>query len=628
MNTRLQAIFDVLTPIDDDTIDAAMIEALPTADADAAELIAKSLLARKHTPVLVDLVARLGDLPQASRQWIVHHADGLYRVLAEAVTRRDTAAPSNVIAIIRESGSPRLAPILVDLLRSPDNALHTPAAECLHGLALEAVRHDLADEPMHDSEWVAPVVMAVNESMRLYFHHRRSEVLQAAVALLPRTAVALGTVLAQKSHPAAEPIRVILEDAATIQVRRSLLAFAALSATARSALAGVAHAAGADALPEVIETSHLLLNGLAVKTLRSAPSPEVFCPVPEVLHGMTPAQRLAVPRWLMALPIDAPHRLTVLGSLLKQTDPAIRLSALRALVQMPIADDVSELIASRCDDPDPALARIALRHLIRIQWHGLARLLLKLLHSSHGDIRKISAERLAPLGFRRFWDAWPRLTFAQQLSAGRALIKLDPGFARLLGEKLADADRPARLRALAMVHQLNQGVTFEPTLLAMLRDPDNVIVASVVRALGTAPSQKVVDALQKTLDHHDSRVRANTVEALQQLQATGHVSKLIDMAMGDDNRPRANAIGALIELRTGDALSSLVSMLNDHRPGQRISALWLVDNLGLLEVARQVAEMAVSDHHRDVRARASTVIHNLIETIRAATPREPALRAS
>ena len=144
---------------------------------------------------------------------------------------------------------------------------------------------------------------------------------------------------------------------------------------------------------------------------------------------------------------------------------------------------------------------------------------------------------------------------------------------------------------------------------------DSLIASAAVRALGSASGDEVRHTLEAALKHEDSRVRANAVEALQQHKSTAHVLELVDMAERDESRPRANAIGALIQMRTGDALGSLSRMLDDTRANQRISALWLVEHMGIIDVARQVAEMSISDGNEKVRDRAERAVRQLIQVM-------------
>src|SRR5690606_8527026 len=93
---------------------------------------------------------------------------------------------------------------------------------------------------------------------------------------------------------------------------------------------------------------------------------------------------------------------------------------------------------------------------------------------------------------------------------------------------------------------------------------------------------------------------------------TEHVDQLVKMVDDPQNRPRANAIAALLDLRTADAVASLRRMLDDQRPAHRHSALWLVETVGVLDLARHVAELSISDPDANVKRRANRVIEQLL----------------
>jgi hypothetical protein len=269
-------------------------------------------------------------------------------------------------------------------------------------------------------------------------------------------------------------------------------------------------------------------------------------------------------------------------------------------------------------DGEAAIARIAVRHLVRCKWPTLPKLLVQLVNGPQEEIRQLAGNYLAPMGFARYWERWPRLDQAQRIAAGRALIKLDPCFHSHLSQRLAGGDRDACVRAMNMIRDLNQGAFFQPALMALAGSDDVHLVSSAITALGSADSEDVIQVVEKSLEHRDGRVRASGIEALQQLRSTRHVDRLTAMALSDDNRPRANAIGHLLELSSGQAMHALRLMLEDERPEHRISALWLIDAAGLIEVMRHVAELSISDPDEEVKYRACRVIQRLIVAMQPA----------
>ena len=337
-----------------------------------------------------------------------------------------------------------------------------------------------------------------------------------------------------------------------------------------------------------------------------------------MLEEMSPLQLRAVPRWIAALSLEAAQKVQKLATMAVVSDAPARLAALRQIMILardPRAVGAYAIIADFCHDPDPQLGRIALRFLTNRQWDGLIPLLLKLVNSDHPEIRAVAAEELAPLGFDRLWSAWARLTAAKQLAAGRALIKIDANFHRNIARKLDDPSQETRMRALLMIYTLNQGAFFIEALKVLIKDDDDRVTSAAARALGTADKEEASSSLREALDHTDNRVRANAVEALYEMDPSDYIDKLIEMANVDDNRPRANAIGVLLEMKMLGAIDLLKDMLSDSRTEQRISALWLIQRIDLVEVAQYVAEISISDPDSQVRQRAGNVIQHLIKTL-------------
>ncbi|MFW6059712.1 MAG: HEAT repeat domain-containing protein, partial [Phycisphaeraceae bacterium] len=342
-------------------------------------------------------------------------------------------------------------------------------------------------------------------------------------------------------------------------------------------------------------------------------------------HALPPHEGRGLPVWVMSLPLAPAEKIQQLAHLRHLSDPATRLMALRRLIRLSEpgeaedspGHDALEAIALYCDDPDPQLARIALRHLARRQYAGLTRLLMRLINSPHEKLQQYAAQRLAPIGFQRLWDAWPKLDERRRVTAGRALVKIDPNMQRHLGEKLDSDNRTSKLRALNMIAALQMGGAFEATLRELAESPDEVIASAAVTALGSVGSTAAIESLEKAMSHADHRVRANAIEAMGRVRSTQHVQQLARLADEEENRPRANAIGALMQMKAGEALPALTRMLADERPEHRLSALWLVERMGVLEAAQAVAELATSDPDPKVRQRAEAVAAEVLEMMRA-----------
>lgn len=622
----LYDIYQRLRSIRDHSVDRAMAAALPTADPLSAKLIALNLLERQHHEGIAALVLYYDQLLPDIQARVIRAAPQWYRPLREAAGRTSTHGPANVIKIIVSAKIAKLAYLITEQLHHRPDDLRKQAAEGLLELARWAAaaayqRVDQAQPATRcDTASAAYIHAAVEEAVRLYHTHHQPAALMAYAAMAYRPMPKVLRQLHDISNPAVKALRKLLPAADDPDIRRVALVLVQVPTLTEAALAGLKTAGIGQGLVDVLNGSHLLLNRRISSSLRGLTQAQYLWPTAGDLPQWPASATRGLARWVQALPLTARERVENLTKLCGLPDALSRLNVLLGLIAISrTGQDVqaNNAIVRFCDDPQERLARIALRYLIDCRWEGLTGLLSRMINSKHSSVAQLARARLAPLGFARLWDRWPSMDSAQKLSVGRALIKIDPSFHSHLSGKLSTGPIWARLRALSIIHGLNQGLLFESPLLAMINDPDTKIISAAVRALGSARSERVVKALEKALEHEDGRVRANAVEALEHLQSTRHVRRLVEMAHEEQqNRPRANAIRSLMKMRAGDALSALVKMLHDRRPAQRISALWVVEAMGLIEVAHQVAEMSITDSDPAVKTRADRVVHGLITVMK------------
>ncbi|MEX0653093.1 MAG: HEAT repeat domain-containing protein [Phycisphaeraceae bacterium] len=628
----MDALYHHIQTLADPSVDRAMAAALPTADTPAIRRIAPLLLERDHPEGTLGLVMQYHRLPADLQARVVDHVPRLFRPLREAAGRRQGHGPANVIALVQRARNTRLAYLVSEQLRHGAETLHAPAGGCLLALAELAASDPRPDRlPSLDAEAAAYLQTAIAEAVQSFPRHHQPAVLLALAWLLPRPFGDAQPPLAEAKSATATAMSTQLRRADHLAARRALLAMLALPAQAEAAMDGLRRCGEQGLMGDVLGHHHLLLLPAVRKPLARLKQVEKVWPSEPQREAMELTALRGLPAWLDALPVEPAQRQAMLTELCEAADPATRLAVLRRLLALTreqakpgqAEEEVTARIVAFCHDPEPALARIALRHLIATQYPTLPRLLTRLVSSPHESVRRIASEQLAPLGFARLWALWPRLESARRLAAAQALMKIDPHFHHMVGEKLKLADRTARLRALSMIEQLNQGPFFEPVLQRLCSSDDERIASAAVRALGSAESASATASVEQALEHPDSRVRANAVEALEQLgEATDdtQLHRLMVMAEREDNRPRANAIHAMMLSNTGEAMRALAVMLNDDRPEHRASALWVVREMGLLAVARQVAEMSLRDPDDNIRQRADDVVRELVERLAQQQP--------
>jgi len=617
---KLDQIHQFLRAKADPCIDQAIAQAMPTADEATLGRLAMVLLQRKHTLGRVSLIEEYHRLPEPARQAVLEDAPELTRALRQAMANHPSQGPANALDIIRHADSVRLAYLIPDLIRQGDDTLKDQAAHCLLEMAARAGGWD-ADPAGGGGDPVQAgfVVSAVREALRFYAKHRRNDVLLAMFALPLPAVTQLLEMLGSMGDDWTHPTGRMLARSQAPSVRAALIPSLAYPALQRFAVEAIGLAQETGELHLAVRHWHLLYLKQVRDPLSRLKQIERLVPGKSsfaVKGG--PGSTAGLVHWLSALPGETHVLIRRLGALCKMHDPATRLAALSHLITLS-ADtgreaQVHQAIAGFANDPEPAIVRITVTHLIRVQFPDITKVLTQLINSPDPSIQRIAAKRLVPVAFTKLWESWPRLDVSSRLAAGRALIKIDPTFHNALHEKLCLPDIHAKTQALSIISELNQGLLLQETILRLAQDPDLRVAASAIKALGSADPAKALPTVEAALDHEDDRVRANAVEALAQLDTGRHAETLVGLTdETEPNRARANAIHGLMQMNAGQALTALSRMLGDPRSEHRISALWLVEALGIAEVARDVAEMSITERDPDVRGRAERVIRDLID---------------
>ncbi len=600
------------------SVDRALAAALPTADLVSVRHIAHLILQRGDPPSLVSLIMYFDQLSDELQDELIGSVTELYGPMRQAVQVHDGRGPANVVEIIRRARAGRLAYLVLDqLVHGLEPQLRIDAATCLLQLAQWCVE---PGQSGCDPATVGYVRNAMEKAASCYASHRQNSVLLAMAVLAPCPMQQWLGPLGHRHNAVLDQLRVQLQRAHWPQLRQAMFAWVVHPLLSQHVLVGIRQAVSKGHLPDLLLNAHLLIDHRVVVKLSKLRTADRL--VPTELAQWPSDHDCGLVRWIAALPLGCVHKIRYLSQLTQLPSRLARLIALRELMRIRGKDleFANQAISQFCLDKDVILARIALRHLLCCRWSGVPMALLQLINSQHAALQQLAVNQLATWGFERLWLSWSKLNREQQLHAGRALIKIDPTFHQALGRKLVDSDRSERLRAMVMINALNQGDFFEKTLGLMVKDQDPRITSAAVRTLGSSSSTGSIKALTQALSHDNPRVRANAVEALGEQGKMDCSQQLIRMAKSESNRVRANAIRALLQWRTGEAVSALGEMLQDHRAKHRISALWLVESLGLISSAGAVAEMSITDRDPWVKKRAGRVVQHLIKTMQASGP--------
>lgn len=294
---------------------------------------------------------------------------------------------------------------------------------------------------------------------------------------------------------------------------------------------------------------------------------------------------------------------------------AARLRLLRAAMGRPSGTSV-ELLRGLLSDPDERIARMAAREIVRRKPPDFDTMLIELMASAPDSVRQVIGRSVGQAGFDNYWERFERLDRSTRKVAGRGLFKLMPENLQRLERRLRGGPVEQRLRAAAMVQELELAEPLKGVLLQLCRDANPKVRSKAVALLADIRTLPPDAVLETILNDTDPRVRANAVEVLEAKHRVDFVPLLAQRARTAPNRERANAIKALHRMRVGTASSQLLNMLRDERSEHRMSALWAMRQIGWWQALNEVANIAKADADLRVRRYALNVLRGVAELLK------------
>lgn len=186
-----------------------------------------------------------------------------------------------------------------------------------------------------------------------------------------------------------------------------------------------------------------------------------------------------------------------------------------------------------------------------------------------------------------------------------------------------------RVRGLHAVRARGVEAGFSDAILRLIHDPDAIVRATAAASLAGADWGMAAGALRSALSDAEPRVQANAIEALERFADERITAWIAPMLKAAEPRVRANAIKALLARQHAPAGDALLHMLEDSSRAARISALWVVQGLGLRSCALVVGRMGREDPDARVRRRANRCLSALgaADARQAPTTSRPAQEA-
>lgn len=616
-------------------VELALPGAAPREQAELAEV----LLERNQRAGWVAMIRSFHLLAEPIRQKILQRPRDLFGPLADTMQDAEGHARENVISIVKQCTDVRLAYLLAEALMDARAEVRSLAGNSLLEIVRrhwQLTRTNAASDMPPDAEQGQQVRRALEVALRQFKTHRQPNVILAALLIERQQDATLWAYFHDPYDDRTRAATIILRAPADPALATSLLLAlgSGLKPAATAGLSAVESPEVAAAIaensfrlldPALREPAHFVTHLKILATLRKDP-PWNIGNWPHWLRlieavGMQPADKLA---WLTRFLESAPDLPQAVGW---------KMMTARALAQTDLPDAAVPL-GKLSGDADERVARFAARYLVRTHradWRQRAADVLP--KSPHNSVRRLGSQLRptgrepdatpgkthAARGFERAWNEYEKMPPAVQHTTART-VAADAAFNEQLRAKLQGpfADAAQALKMLASLPDLGP---YRNQIIALCGNSEPRIAAMAVKLVGRLGDPKLKDLLEAAAHHADARVRANAVESMEELHIADRSQRVLAMLNSRHSRERANAIKAIGSFDFNTAKECLARMLTDPSPLHRMSALWVVGQLNLIEIMRQVSNIARRDPNLRVRGRAAEMMETLGGTVaRASRP--------
>ena len=644
-------LIQALVQSKNEAADDALLEALRLGNLVEQGVALNALLQRETTHGLSGVIGLYDGLPESLQAEILSNIKTLHHAMREAGRSEDTDLRLAAMKLIALGKQGKLAFVLSENLRDPDETLSKAAVEAMvvlaQWVALESRQlqkgvspddQELnADNDTNDDSSIVHSQLSTVHSYQELLDQRPeieqtvaramdghrgkhgAELLRAGLLLCDWPGSKTLSILNTAKHGGQSPmVRRLQQAPASEQVDAFLLG--ASHGGLRSHFgAAFSHIEEAPVLDALLRKTHWLKDG-SMQACMHLVSRGTWWSESELVRDISrrdPGDAARIGEWLAVSGVHdvvQDERMERLREHAKD-DFGARLRLLRIALHRKRGASVA-LIRSFLNDSDERLVRLAAREIVRRRPIDFENMLLQLMTSAPDSVRKIIGRTVGQSGFDQFWNKFDQLDKGTRKQAGRAMMKLLPDATARLARRLSSGPIEHRLKAMTIAQELKLAEPLKDSFLALCSDPHPRLRSKAVSVLGDAPSMAPDALIERLLTDSDARVRANTIEVLEAKHRASFLPLLVQRARSGTNRERANAIKVLHRLKVNIFGENLASMLADERPEHRISAIWALRQTGWWALINEVGRLAKEDGNMRVRRYGLNVLKEISEKVK------------
>jgi HEAT repeat protein len=531
--TGLNATFDVLWKTHNESAVKLLLDALDSPLTTVRDGALESLLKRRTMIGHREIIGRLPTMDSKSREIIAEYLRYLGRGLRDAILSSDPKKFATGCGAALEFRDYDMLPTLLHVAEHEGHVHQQAAAQ--HVLRLAELLYDDLAKGKNSADGRDPGLMrkhtlhSLEQSLARFPQHKRQEVVEAFLLLVPRDYPALQNILADPMHVAYLCVIDLLTRSPRPGVVRLVLSFLDDTQAPSTVIKLFGRRNDRKFLEHFLHKIGSQPSAAAAQNLHRIETISWLPDQVSLLDELDEAAQHGAVQLVLASDVHRDLKFKLIEHLLRFGKPVGRRAAAAALAIFHGAE-ANQLAQEALTDPDPQVQAQVLMQIRARGVPGALPLLLSMLDSHYEVIRNAARRSLEEFTFDRFLAAFDSLDDHVRFTTGPTVRKVDPAAAHRLREEFEARSRTRRIRALAMVSVMGMVPQFETQIIQRLTDEDHLVRAEAAKALAQCPTEHARRAL-----HAAQRDRSIVVQeaATQSLQHWGFDSLVDDLLAAD-----------------------------------------------------------------------------------------------
>ncbi|UCE59557.1 MAG: HEAT repeat domain-containing protein [Phycisphaerales bacterium] len=601
--TTVPAVFRFLGDTPNVAADTALEAALPDMEPEAQREALGLLVRRNHLPTLASLVGRFEEYAGPLQVMMIERAGDLLAGMRLAVVSPVFEHRRSTIALIERGRCASAVYLLADALRRECRSTQELATVAL-GRMTSNLLECLDAGPDIDQRRELNALgdrlgEALSQAIWTWELHCQAPALEAALRLTGRTIGAIRRKLQQRHTEIHRAINGLVERARDPRLAGFTLRALAIPRLQSAAGRAIGEATDGVFQRAVVQNSWLLIDEEVRLGCRCIKTSCWLHEAADQILKLDDHEIAAALRLVSATGGTQEGKIRLYRDFIGVESEEIR----RAVVWKLVEDEceaATRLLATMAGRYRGDIGRIAEDELERRQPTGEV-------HQRRQPVRTHDSQAWAR-AFKAYWGQFDRLSPTELVTASAAMREIAACVLAPLRKKLSSSYPFERARALRAAQILGLTEQLEVLVHRLAYDPDPTVRSLAVSMLVELPDLQYQRVLHLAIEDADERVQANAVEALDALDQDEWIAGVKAKLTSPNGRVRANAVKSLLPRDVPEAGETLIDMLEGPSRGQKISGLWVVEQLMLRSMRGRVTRISREDSDGRVRHRAKRVL--------------------